>query len=228
MTETAIPFRLRDLIAHLAGKIAEPEQRTQFLFFCRLVASIYHDKFRDSQEEWERLYVPFDPDATSLTVPGIATGEAGASPQKIIEGVKQVLLAGNYHEIDAEQLQKAFARASPHGLQIEVDIDDYEELALFYKGEHPESIEARGLLRKKKIEYSVYHHVVLAYKLKHDSHSVKHIKKKGHGKYRTDKVYLKLFKNVPTLDLEMLFPDTDIKVRLFDKTSGAWLKEFSV
>ena len=63
----------------------------------------------------------------------------------------------------------------------------------------------------------MYRHVVLVFKLGEGSHQGRQAGDKKPGKYLRDKVYVKLFKNVPTVDLEMLFPDTDIQIKLFDK-----------
>jgi hypothetical protein len=135
----------------------------------------------------------------------------------LLDGVRRILNQANYREIPRERIQEAFRSASPWGLQLKVDLDRYNLFSLYFREEYPESGVRKTFFIKKKFDYSVFRHVVLVFQLKDHRDAGRNRGRTGQGKYRTDKVYLKLFKNVPVVDLEMLFPDTQIEIRLFDK-----------
>ncbi len=215
--DNSIPFSRTDLVAHLAEKLASPKEKDQFISFCRMIGVIYHHRFHEGLEAWKSSYAPLDPDRISGLIPGISPTAQAGSPKEVIEGIRKVLVSANYREITKGQLQEAFDRFSPWGLQLKVDLDEYEWLELYSRGEYPESSVKKTLFLRKRFDYSVFRQVVLVFKLKEGFHASKQEGKKGQGKYQSDRIYLKLFKNVPTVDLEMLFPDADIKIKLFDK-----------
>lgn len=213
-TENFIPFSKRDLVAHLAGRLPDARERDDFRAFCDRVEAIYYSEFHEVLEELKASYAPLDPDRVTRSIPGVSPASGPDSARELLDRLGAILVSANYREITRSKIEEAFGSASPWGLELKVSLDDYEYLALHCRGEFPETVVKRKLLFKRKFDYRVFGHVVLAFKLKSGTGADG---KGGRGKYRNDKVYLKLFKNVPTVDLEMLFPDTEIKIRLFDK-----------
>jgi len=217
--ENFIPFSKRDLIGHLERRIGDSSGREGFSSFCSLVESIYHAEFYRDLERLKASYAALDPDRISGIIPGISS--KAETQTELLEGLRTVLTRANYREITRERIQAAFKSASPWGLQLKVDLERYELLALFFREEYPESSVKKTLLFRKKYDYTVFRNVALVFQLKEGGTGGKKLSRTGQGKYATDRVYLKLFKNVPTVDLEMLFPDTQIEIRLFDKAKVA-------
>ncbi len=220
-SENFIPFSKRDLIGHLGGRLDEGSQREGFSSFCSLVESVYHAEFYRDLEGLKAAYAAFDPDRISGSIPGVTPAPDTRANGTLLEGLKTLLTRANYREITRERIQAAFKGASPWGLQLRVDLQRYELLALFSREEYPESSVKKTLLFKKKYDYTVFRNVALAFQLKEGGTEGKKLSRTGQGRYSADRVYLKLFKNVPTVDLEMLFPDTQIEIRLFDKAKVA-------
>jgi hypothetical protein len=215
--ENFIPFSKKDLIEHLARRIQDAGTRGQFAAFCRTVEGIYHYQFDRDLEELKSSYAALDPDRITGLIPGISPAGDLSSGRELLDKVKRVLIAANYREITKERLQEALGNVSPWGLELKVDPDEYSLLTLHYREEYPESVVKRTFLLKRKFDYSVFRHVVLVFQLKSENRMPNGPGREGKGKYRSDKVYLKLFKNVPTVDLEMLFPDTEIQIKMSDK-----------
>jgi hypothetical protein len=217
-TENFIPFSKRDLIGHLSGKIDDDKEREGFRAFCTLVEAYYHFRFHRDLEELKEAYTCLDPDRTTKTIAGVSPKADPSSGPALLDKMRRLLVSANYREITRERIEEAFGSASPWGLQLKVDIDEYALLALYYREEYPESSVKKTLFLSKKFDYSVFRQVVLVFQLsKKTDGGGRKARRKGQGKYQEDRVYLKLFKNVPTVDLEMLFPDTEIQIRLFDK-----------
>jgi len=215
--ENAIPFTKSDVVEHLAGRFGDAAEGNRFRALCALVESIYHLRFHENLEDWKLSYAPFDPDRGEGLIPGVSPLPSPEAERSALDGLRKVLVAANYREIDGARIKEAFGRTSPWGLEIEVDLGRYRTLGLFYRGEHPESLIKEALLLKKKFDYSVFRQVVLVFGLKEEAKGRKGRGKKGKGRYRSDRLYIKLFKNVPTVDLEMLFPEAEIRVRTVDK-----------
>jgi hypothetical protein len=213
--ENFIPFAKRDLVAHLAQKIPESRARADFLAFCSLVEAIYHFSFLEDLDELKTSYASLDPDRITGQIAGISPAGGEHAGAVLVEKMKGILVSANYREISRERILEAFEGVSPRGLQLKVDVEGYALLALYYREEYPESLVTRSFLRKRKFDYSVFRHVVLLFQVKDTERAGRRGAAKG--RYRSDKVYLKLFKNVPTVDLEMLFPDTEVQMRLIDK-----------
>lgn len=216
-SDNSIPFSRSDLVGHLSAFFPEGKQRASFLRLATLVEDHYHRKFHEDLGRWKASYAVLDPDRTSRPIPGVSPQATGAEAGTVIEGVRKALVSANYREISRERLQEAFAKNSPWGLQLKVELGDYEDLALYSRGEYPESSVKKTFLLKRRFDYSVFRQVVLVFKLRDDPQGLRQARHRSSGKYRSDRVYLKLFKSVPTVDLEMLFPDADIKIRPLDK-----------
>ncbi len=216
-SDNSIPFSRSDLVGHLAAFFPEGRERAAFLNLAALVEAHYHRRFHEDLGRWKASYAVLDPDRTSMPIPGVSAQATGAEAGTVIEGVRKALVSANYREISRERLQEAFAKNSPWGLQLRVELGDYEDLALYSRGEYPEASVKKTFFLKRRFEYSVFRQVVLVFKLRDAPRDGRQDGHRSQGRYRSDKVYLKLFKNVPTVDLEMLFPDADIRIRPLDK-----------
>ena len=93
-------------------------------------------------------------------------------------------------------------------IRLHVDFDEFSEVLLFCRGvsKREETISSLFGLIKKTICFTNYDRVVLYVRYRDDLP----VGKPG-------STLLKLFQNVPKADLEMLFPNTSVRMRLMDK-----------
>ena len=210
--ENFIPVRKTELVKNLSKKFPA-KQRKSFQQFCHIVESIYHFTYHRNLETLKGLYVPFDPDSDRLTVPiaNLRTEGTARRQERIFKEIHTLLKSGNYKEIPYSELEKAFSGASPWGIDLIVDFNRYEYYSIYYKGQRRDSLEKKYLWFKKRYEFDMYDRIFFSFKLK-DTFS-----ESDTLSYSKDKLYLKLFKNVPGLDLEMLFPNTNVRISLIDK-----------
>lgn len=211
--EHFIPFSKRELSSRLTTNFTDKTEKDDFAHFCGIIGSVYHFQFHSILEDFKTAYASIDPDRNPLTLSLPSEPEILQFENDALSSLNSILIAGNYSQITPDQLQVAFGKASPWGLNLKVDTEAYEVLSLYYRGEHPDQLDKKKFFINKYYDFSVYDRVVLVFKLKEttdDNPNTMHQFVKG-------KVYLKLFKNVPAVDLEMLFPDTKIVIRSFDK-----------
>jgi hypothetical protein len=212
--EHFIPFSKNDLSEILASKLPSGGGKEDFSRFCAIIGAVYHYRFYTTLEEFKASYLPIDPDR-NIGLLRKYTGEiTGTLEQKALADIDVILKAGNYTKVSAERLQEAFSRASPRGIDLKVNTDIYDLLNLYSRGEHPDRMEKKFLFLKKKYDFSVYDRVILVFKMKE---TFVQDESGDSRQFEKGKLYLKLFKNVPTVDLEMLFPDTKVVIRKIDQ-----------
>ena len=192
-----IPVSTANLISKLEQS-GLPEPQLEVIHQLKQVMSF---QFHQKLLTLKKLYQPFNPDR-ELIDQNTATD---ASP--CIDALCDVLTAANYTQLNREQLEYALQKTSPYGLEIHIDFDQFEHVSLFYRGKSQTTIQLRDwkklYLKKKSITLINYQRLFLLLSYKNDQ------QKPG--------IHLKLFKNILRPDLEMLFPESKIRMKLFDK-----------
>jgi Protein of unknown function (DUF3754) len=203
------------------------------------LAAWRHQAYRKRLLDLIEDYLPFSPDSDTATL--IELDEAGRAKARaeFIEGVERLLVQANYVRLSQEDLQRILIERSPHGLSLKVDLSDFDDLLLYYRGTAVEVQEERNpwrlYLTKDRCEVPIFQRLFLLLKLKPaeqrgaeiaaatgiDQARAVRIARKRREHLPTGvssgKIYVKVFKRIPQVDLEMLFPNTRIAFRPFDK-----------
>ena len=128
-----------------------------------------------------------------------------------------LLDAANFEPITEADLQDALAEESLFKIRLEVDFDDFEEVLFFRRGEsqRQETIVSLAGLKKTPVTFTNYDRVVVYLKFKDEAYFT------AAGRrdlpYKPGATLIKLFKNVPKADLEMLFPNSEVRMKTIDK-----------
>ena len=239
-TERFIPVAPHELIDRLTLPAVWPglEPKVVRTFF-KFLIHWRHLSYSERQRELLRLYAPFSPDSDTRVTQTLDNAERANQQQEFIALVRQLLARANYEEIARDRIEEVVSEQNPYGLALEVDLSDFEELHIFYRGESettlPPSLLERYALRKKPVNLKIYQRLFVLLKLKPLEVRVREIMLKEQidakraekivAKLRRslpnsitgDYIYLKLFKFIPRADLEMLFPNTRVKMRQIDK-----------
>ena len=208
-----IPFS-RDAI--LSAVISELDEVNpcHIRTFYTLLKNQIHLEFHDVIEKLDSSYEPFNPNTATDTQQTDGTQHQELDASKLTEYLQFALTKANYKKLNQEQLDAAFNESSLFKIQLHVDFTDYKQNIIFTRGESikKETVYVLGRFIKKEIEFVNYHSVVIFLHFKDDiiDTALKNACKPG-------SVILKMFHNVPKADLEMLFPNTKIRMRLKDK-----------
>ncbi|UTW13035.1 TMEM143 family protein [Marinobacterium rhizophilum] len=205
-----IPYRRKDLLAWCLQDLAtQPEslacQRAALIQFCNLLDSVFHHDFRVLIESLKDSYATQAPDADTRAMPRLqATEPAGGEDFATALGV--LLEKANYEVISQEDLNQALAQSSVFKVSLKVDFDDFSQVLLFCRGEakRTEQLSSCFGLFRREIEFVNYDRVVLYLRFRNEG-------------AQAGSTLLKLFQNVPKADLEMLFPNTHVRMRTIDK-----------
>ena len=207
-----IPYRKNDIIEMcLATGQLDEQQSEHFRKFSHLLQSVFHYEFHQTQEQLKDAYAPINPDADTREVKlkNIANGP------DFIDLLESLLDKANYEKVSDQDLQQALREESMFKIRLQVDFNEFSEVLLFCRGQsvRNETLVSWFGLRKRNISFTNYDRVVVYLKFRQDFDSSEYQLPVN----RAGVTLLKLFQNVPKADLEMLFPNTRVRMRTMDK-----------
>lgn len=193
-----IPCRVEQVVQELAALSPEAE-RPRFWKLAHLLENLHHHRAGVQGRLLGALYAPFDPDAETVA-PEPAAAE---SLQRFEARLDELLRAANFEPVPRETLETPGEREVLNRLKIDPDFDAVERLSVWVRGRGTKALRirpVRRMFRLHEVEVPTHRRVVVAVRTRHDPH-----------------LTLKLFKDVPVRDLELLLPTVRVRMRLFDK-----------
>ncbi|MFD0987726.1 DUF3754 domain-containing protein [Methyloligella solikamskensis] len=203
------------------------------------LASWRHNQYRTRLLHLLEDYLPFLPDGDTTCLADVTETEKSAAHRRFIDGVQALLESANYRRLREEDIQKLLDAKTPYGLHLNVDLTAFDDVLIYYRGTAERVREARNpwllYLRKEQFNEPLFQRLFLLLKLKPVEARAKELMDqdgidygKAEKKVRkirsqlpvgvtSSHIYLKLFKRIPKVDVEMLFPNTKISFRPFDK-----------
>ncbi len=164
----------------------------------------------------KRCYREFNPDRVTVSKRKLNGDERELLRRKLHPQLIELLRQANYIELTPDDFEAVLNRTSPRGLQVSVDLEAFDELGLHYRGMATRVDEMRDwrylYLKKRTWITPIYRRLFLFFKLRPG-----HAGKDEEGRDLSDFWYLKLFRDVPQSDLEMLLPNTKVRMHVFDK-----------
>lgn len=206
-----VPQRVRALTEALAEHPwdhaeAPTGSPDRFREFSRLVAALYHFEFHDREqtivELWEHL------------------ADGGDVADRFSSELSGLLDGANYETLSMAELEDALERESLLKVSLDVDLDDYDELMVYHRGAHVDTVELerwKGLRSPERKEITIDDRVVVHTRVKDaawfDSRGIDPADRNlvpGHAS-------LKQFVDVPRADIEMLLPSVQVRFRFVDR-----------
>ena len=206
-----IPYRKHDIVEMCLqdGKLAGQEENLRQLYY--MLGSIFHFEFHQVVESLKDSYASVDPDADTR----VFDNHRPLSDLSFVELLENLMEKANYERVRQEDLDAALNESSLFKIRLHVDFGDFSEALLFYRGvsNRRETIRRFFGLFKKDISFTNYDRVVLYIRFR-DDYEQENTALPG---CKPGATLLKLFQNVPKADLEMLFPNTAVRMRTSDK-----------
>jgi hypothetical protein len=189
--------------------------------------------------ELEQTYEPFSPDSDLLVTRTYTPEERTVMRKRLVAQVAELLEQGNFTRVEPADVHVILTKDSHYGLDLQVDLHAFEEVLIYYRGATTIT-ERRRDIRKaymgwKEVKVPVFQRLCLLFKLKpfdvrvqevmveqqverkEAEKIVRHLRGLLPATVSSDYIYMKLFKNMPRSDVEMIFPNTKVKFRLLDK-----------
>ena len=207
-----IPFRRKDLLQMcLAEGRLDPQGRERLDSAMQCIESAFLLEFSELRTALKDAYGPLDPDADTRVVEAYRDPGAADSLAALLT---QMLERANYDRVTREHVERALQKSSMFKVQLYVDMDDFQEALLYTRGATVRTEEVSRFfgLGREEIEFINFDRVVLYIRFKDEVDTESTL-----GGCQPGSTMLKLFQNVPAADMEMLFPNTRIGMRLMDK-----------
>lgn len=232
LTKSALQRRLTTAAAWPNGDHAAAKKFFQYLDHWR--RQNYNNGLREIDQDYEE----FSPDTDLLDTRSHTISELEGMKQRITAHMAHLLKHANYVQIDPKQVEMILTRESFYGLDLHVDLSAFEDLMIYYRGASTKK-ELRRVPKKfyRKVEFEVpiYRRLFMLFKIKPYDVRVAEVMasekvSKNEARRMVTKlrkslpegidcnlIYMKMFKNMPCSDIEMIFPNTAVKFRLLDK-----------
>ena len=215
-TARYIPFRKHDIITMCAKELTK-DQQTSFKQLCELLASLIHFQYHGTLESLKNNYAPFDPNSDTRLINSVTDEQKALCQRDFAKDFANVLNAANFEVITHQDLQDALNEESLFKVRLEVEFEDFEEVVFYRRGESQltETITSFWGLRKKPLHFTNYDRVAVFIRFKDKAYFES--KNKLPMGFEPSSTIVKLFQNVPKADLEMLFPNSEVRMRPIDK-----------
>jgi hypothetical protein len=215
--EHFIPIRKSDLLDLLCREPGMSDvDRDRFRRLYQILSSTFHLEYHAKLESLKDAYAAFDPDADTKRVAAPDGEQKQTALQSLMGEFVWLLERANFRRLTRESILAAMRESSFWGVNLEVDFDVFDELEVFSRGE---TIQTRPLPRswahrlrlpaRTEVQVPVFQRLVLMLRLKPGKHVPSGVD--------TSRVHIKVFKDIPKMDLEMLLPGTRVNMNLWDR-----------
>jgi len=215
--ERFIPFRKQDIIQMCSQELTDKNSSQSFQQFCQLLSSVIHFDYHEVLESLKNNYAPFNPNADTQSLTNFTLEHREQCKTAFADNFAKILNAANFGKVTEQDLQEALNEESLFKVRLEVEFDDFEQVVFYRRGESQlsETITSLWGLRKQTINFTNYDRVAVYITFKDKAYFEQ--KQKQPIGFEPSSTIIKLFQNVPKADLEMLFPNSEVRMRPIDK-----------
>lgn len=215
--ENFLPFRKAELLALLQARGGlSPEDEGRLVRLYHLLQALYHVEFHQQIERLKDDFAPFDPDRATRVTERLSPALREEHEARLFSGFQEVLTRANYHPITADDLARAFQHESLFQISLRVELQDFERYLLYWRGDISFSHTEKPFLRRARTrQIPAYERVAMLLKFQDAPYFQK--RATNDARIEPGSVVLKLFRNIPKDDLEMLFPNTQIGMTWRDR-----------
>jgi hypothetical protein len=201
--------RVREELFQLEG--ISDQQRESLSKVAGMLEAIWHHRAHAGLERLKLLYEKLDPDQ-------FGEPELGGRDE-FLSVLFETLGSGNWEEISDEEMQAAMEGESVFPISLDIRSDEFVAMHLFKLGELVVS-DVRSSwfgLKKEEVEIDSYDRVILIIQFQEKEWFEERKRSKHYPGVEASGLHLRLFKTVPKLDLETIYPNTSPMMRVIDK-----------
>ncbi|MFK8111960.1 MAG: DUF3754 domain-containing protein [Rubripirellula sp.] len=228
--ETFIPLQVKPLIEYLLARgELSPDRENAFRQACDDIDNIVHRQTSSYHTRFSQAYIPLDPDSDTKNPAAQGTVPAEQSPTETdsetssetaasttadvaITVCDEALIQAGYQKLSQEDIEKCVGVASQWGVPLHVDFDVFQRLEVFARGDIV-GTRVRRRIRKlycqEQVAVPIYQRMVVLFQLCDDDSSAESLS--------ATSLHLRMFKNIPKQDIDMLLPGTKIRLSGMDR-----------
>jgi len=176
-----------------------------------MLEALWHHSSHAGLEKLKALYEDMDPD--QIGTPNIENKDS------FQETFIEMLEDGNWEEISEQEIDEALSGEDIFPISLDVRFDELETMKLFKLGEvtiHDIRTSWFGMI-KKEVEIKAFDRVVQLIEFKNEQWFTENKKMKYYQGDSGKGFHIRLFKTIPKLDIETIFPNTSPSMKVLDK-----------
>jgi len=209
-----IPLRPTDLIQKLAN---EPQvtifEREQLVQLYKLLEATIHYQYQSRLSALKTAYLPFNPDEETIEQASCSADERTKRCEILFTEFDALLTRANYRRLSREDIERAVRSPSELGLRLRLDLKIFERLEVYVRGycdlTRPRQSWHKRWRKEQRATIPGYRRLAVIFRLRERSSLTDPLD--------TQAVVLKLFKNIPHEDVEILLPGANVQIGLADQ-----------
>lgn len=217
--EHFLPIRKSDLVDLLCKSrplgdagLLTAEQQDKFRRFCAIVGASIHHQFHARLDALKDAYAPFDPDRDTKVLRPLDDDERARRLEALFAEFDGLLQRANFKKLSHDQIEEASKAVSAWGINLDVDFSCFDRLEVYIRGEvngtRPLRVWYKPWITEER-SVRIYTRLVIILKQRPHRRLGKNADVKN--------VLLRLFKDIPTVDIEMLLPGGRMKMPALDR-----------
>lgn len=225
-----IPLRKRELVEVLAseGGLNEVE-KGQWQELCKLIDASIHFHFHQRLEQLREAYAPYDPDAEErpLKTGTISAEQDQKEADHVFAEFDALMTRANFRRLTREEIVQAISSASHLGIKLKTDFKVFEKLEVYARGYRVAVKKKKNLakgLRTDELAIPTYERLAVILRMKPEADAAatsvvgrSDVELEPIASSQRRPIVMKLFKNIPQGDVEMLLPGTRVEMSLYDQ-----------
>lgn len=234
--EPFLPIETQTLVEYLVARAtdaAELDDSGRERFRDGVQRVIDHVALRSSQQhaQFSDQYRTVDPDS-DCKIPEIVrvendeieSDELMDLTDELMELCDTILTAAAYKKLTQDDIEKCVGVSSHWGVPMTANFGLFRQLAVYARGDiigRRCKRRIRNLYRMEMVDVAIYQRLVVLFQLAEDHERGEMLK--------ADQFHLRIFKNIPKQDVDMLLPGTKVRLSKLDRVKviapslGGWL-----
>jgi hypothetical protein len=210
--EAFVPMQTTDLVEFLAQHPAlSSSDQASFRQLASLVLSLLHHLYRQRHEQLAYAYAPLDPDRDTRLSHVPIPSQRDRMVEEVFTRMQDALKRANYRRLSPADIQQALRAASQWGIRMRVNFGTLQRLEVYARGSVIGGRVRRNwrkLFKFELFDVPLYQRLVVVFRT-FEGH-------KSPEQFDSRKVYLRMFKNVPQQDVDMMLPASGIQMSWLD------------
>ena len=175
---------------------------------------IWHHDMHHDLEDLKKGYDSMNPDSFE----DINYNQTNLS--SFLEKLDEVMMDGNWLTITDEEIDEALEGEDILPISLDVRFDEFSSMKLYRLGDSYRETEIKSLfgLKKETKNVRVFSNVLTVLEFKDEKwFMAERTRKKHYLGQEGQGLHIRLFKDVPHLDMEVIFPNTSPSMRTLEK-----------
>ncbi|MDA8743682.1 TMEM143 family protein [Rubripirellula amarantea] len=227
MAADSVPLAIPEAMSDAAKQLVKADRK---------IEHIVCQRSSMDQSRFAKLYRSMDPDQECKSIAPTSTREPhdescdlaevgnaevelteedrqkASSIDTTIQHCEHMLERAGYAKLDQEQIERCAGIASQWGVPLHVDFALFERLVVHARGDVVGTRVCRRLrkfYRRENVEVPIYQRMIILFQLRDDQDSDESL--------RSTDLHLRMFKNIPQQDIDMLLPGTRVRISGVDR-----------